>query len=158
MIGKILVALDSSSRAEEVFDAAVELAERFGARVCVFRAVDVPPEFPASAAGSTRDLLPEHLASLARAEMNAITARAPGLQVDMRIDASSEPGRAILSAGDDLDVDLIVIGSHGYGGLDRFLGTTAAKVVNLARRSVLVVHEKAAEAPTKRPSRSLRLV
>jgi nucleotide-binding universal stress UspA family protein len=37
-------------------------------------------------------------------------------------------------------VDLIVIGSHGYHGLDRVLGTTAARVSNLARRNVLVVH------------------
>jgi nucleotide-binding universal stress UspA family protein len=36
-------------------------------------------------------------------------------------------------------VDLIVIGSHGYDALDRLLGTTAAKVVNHADRSVLVV-------------------
>jgi nucleotide-binding universal stress UspA family protein len=42
------------------------------------------------------------------------------------------PARAI-------GADLIVIGSHGYGGLDRVLGTTAARVVNHADRSVLVV-------------------
>jgi len=32
-----------------------------------------------------------------------------------------------------------VIGSHGYGGLDRLLGTTAARVVNHADRNVLIV-------------------
>ena len=35
--------------------------------------------------------------------------------------------------------DLIVIGSHGYSGIDRLIGTTAAKVVNHAKQSVLVV-------------------
>ena len=35
--------------------------------------------------------------------------------------------------------DLIVIGSHGYAGIDRLLGTTAAKIVNHAATSVLVV-------------------
>ena len=34
---------------------------------------------------------------------------------------------------------LIVIGSHGYGGIDHLLGTTAARVVNHADRPVLVV-------------------
>ena len=38
--------------------------------------------------------------------------------------------------------DLVVIGSHGYGGLDRLLGTTAAKVANRAPCSVLVVRGK----------------
>jgi nucleotide-binding universal stress UspA family protein len=39
----------------------------------------------------------------------------------------------------DENVALIVIGAHGYQGLDRMLGTTAAKVVNHADRAVLVV-------------------
>jgi nucleotide-binding universal stress UspA family protein len=36
-------------------------------------------------------------------------------------------------------VDLVVIGSHGYGGIDRLLGTTAAKIVDHAPCSVYVV-------------------
>jgi nucleotide-binding universal stress UspA family protein len=44
---------------------------------------------------------------------------------------------------DELDVDLIVLGSHGYYGMDRILGTTAANVANLAHRGVLVVRERA---------------
>jgi nucleotide-binding universal stress UspA family protein len=39
----------------------------------------------------------------------------------------------------ELSVDLIAIGSHGYSPVDHVLGTTAAKVVNHADRSVLVV-------------------
>ena len=36
---------------------------------------------------------------------------------------------------------MIVLCSHGYGGIDRLIGTTASKVVNLADRSVLVVRD-----------------
>ena len=36
-------------------------------------------------------------------------------------------------------VDLIVIGTHGYSGIDHLLGTTATRVVNHAPCSVLVV-------------------
>ena len=39
--------------------------------------------------------------------------------------------------------DLIVIGAHGYGRLDRLLGTTASKVVNHADRDILVVRSSA---------------
>ncbi|HJZ85781.1 MAG TPA: universal stress protein [Polyangia bacterium] len=42
----------------------------------------------------------------------------------------------------ELDADLIVIGSHGYGGIERVLGTTAARVVNHADRSVLVARPR----------------
>jgi nucleotide-binding universal stress UspA family protein len=36
---------------------------------------------------------------------------------------------------------LIVIGSHGFSGIDRLLGTTAGRVVNHADRSVIVVRD-----------------
>ena len=51
------------------------------------------------------------------------------------------PWQGICEAARRVGADLIVIGSHGYGGLDRLLGTTAAKVVNHARVSVMVVKE-----------------
>jgi nucleotide-binding universal stress UspA family protein len=58
--------------------------------------------------------------------------------------------QVICLAAKTLDAALIVIGSHGYTGLDRVLGTTAARVVNHADRSVLVVrsHERPAGAGT----------
>ena len=49
------------------------------------------------------------------------------------------PWQSIERAATEGDVDLIVVGSHGYHALDRVLGTTAAKVVNHADRAVLVV-------------------
>ena len=49
------------------------------------------------------------------------------------------PWSAICDEAKKIKADLIVIGSHGYGTLDRILGTTAAKVVNHAECSVLVV-------------------
>jgi len=46
---------------------------------------------------------------------------------------------SIVRTAGEVDADLIVVGSHGYTGVDRLLGTTAAKVVNHADRNVLVV-------------------
>jgi nucleotide-binding universal stress UspA family protein len=53
--------------------------------------------------------------------------------------ALGAPWEAVCTAARDEHVDLVVIGSHGYGGVDRLLGTTAAKIVNHADRPVLVV-------------------
>jgi nucleotide-binding universal stress UspA family protein len=75
------------------------------------------------------------------AELRAILGPSPASRVlppTLRI--AAQPWRAILQAADDLDVDLIVLGSHGYGGLDRILGTTAGKVTNGSARNVLVIH------------------
>ena len=49
------------------------------------------------------------------------------------------PWEAVCHAAETRHVDLVVVGSHGYRGIDRVLGTTAAKIVNHAPCSVLVV-------------------
>ena len=152
MIRSVLVALDGSSRAAGVFDAAAELAAPFGAHLHLFRAVQVPAEFPPAGASSHADPLPQHLAKEAWRRILELTQRAPGLGFTIRVDASMQPWRAILTASEELAVDLIVLGSHGYHGLDHLLGTTAAKVANLARRNVLVIHN-AEDLPPARASR-----
>ena len=51
------------------------------------------------------------------------------------------PARVILEVAEDEDVDLIVMGSSGKSGFDRFImGSVADKVVNSAKCAVLVVH------------------
>jgi nucleotide-binding universal stress UspA family protein len=64
----------------------------------------------------------------------------PELLAGTRVDIGN-PWPSIERAAADEDVDMIVVGSHGYHGLDKVLGTTAARVVNHADRSVLVVRD-----------------
>jgi len=61
------------------------------------------------------------------------------------IDAESKlvEGRAaqgILETARELDVDLIIIGSHGAGLFEGLLGSTGTKVTRLAKRPVLLIH------------------
>jgi universal stress protein F len=158
MIGRVLAALDGSARARGVFGAAVEIAGRFGAVLQPLRAVVVPPEFPAAAAGTRADPLPRHMARVALEDLIRLTAVRPAsVRVDPPIVRVGEAWRVIMEVSGELDVDLIVIGSHGYSTLDRLLGTTAGRVANSARRNVLVVHDRAelaeALASTRTPYR-----
>ena len=57
MIERILVALDASVRAPAVFRRGAELGLVCAAELILFRAVAVPPEFPAAGAGAP---LPRH--------------------------------------------------------------------------------------------------
>ena len=51
------------------------------------------------------------------------------------------PARVILEVAEEEAVDLIVMGSSGKSGFDRFImGSVADKVVNSAKCAVLVVH------------------
>jgi nucleotide-binding universal stress UspA family protein len=142
MFHKILAAVDASERAPAVFDIASELARTMGARLYVARAITVPPEFPAAAAGSPADPLVARMAAIAMQDMTTLIARtSDDVAIQPPIVRLGVPWKVILEIADERDVDLIVMGSHGYHGWDRVLGTTAAKIVNVAQRNVLVVHE-----------------
>jgi nucleotide-binding universal stress UspA family protein len=136
---RILACVDASPRASFVLQSATDLAQRLGAKLVLLRSVGLPAEidqeFYVHAATSMTDLL----VSNAKKELDALTRGIPaGLveTVDVHI---GTPWDTICRAATERDVDLVVIGSHGYSGMDRILGTTAAKVVNHCDRSVLVV-------------------
>jgi nucleotide-binding universal stress UspA family protein len=65
--------------------------------------------------------------------------------VSAGVEASSEvsaalPSEAILAAADEIDADLIVMGTRGYTGLKHvLLGSVAERTIRLAPCSVLTV-------------------
>jgi nucleotide-binding universal stress UspA family protein len=136
---RILVGLDGSTRAEHVLEAATELARRTAGKLILFRAVGVPYEIPIEAYSMT----PANLAELLEREAQKYLTRVasvlpPGMVAETFVHVGT-PWQGICDAADKYGADMIVIGSHGYSGLDRLIGTTAAKVVNHAKQSVLVV-------------------
>ena len=149
MISRILVAIDTSVRQAGVFDAAAGLAREFKATLFVVRSITISPEFPPAAHASVADPLPAYLKDHAYTELAELWSRAPELSSTVPIIAIGQPAKVILETARDLDVDLIVVGSHGYEGWDRVLGTTAAKVANRADRNVLVVHDRTTETTTR---------
>lgn len=140
MIRRILAALDGSSRAPGVFAAAAEVARRFGAEVIPLRVIFIPAEFPPAAHVAHGDPLALHMIRDAESALAAFAASVPEVRVAPPVVRPGQPWRIILQMSEEMDVDLMVVGSHGYHGFDRILGTTAGKVANLARRNVLVVH------------------
>ncbi len=142
---RILVCLDGSQRAPHVLATALDLARRMGAKIRLFRAVGLPPELPTQYLLSPSNL-PDILVENAKKELTELSRDVPPDLLDGVHTHIGSPWDAICRAAREHDADLVVIGSHGYGALDRVLGTTAAKVVNHADRSVLVVRPKGADA------------
>lgn len=140
MIRSMLVALDDSPRATTVLRVADQLARTFGAKVHLFQVVDIPPEFPASA-HTERDDLEEVLLRRARAALVATAVDMAGVDVDVAVCGGSSPWRLVVAKADSVGVDLIVIGSHGFGGLDHLLGTNAGRIADRAHHHVFVVHD-----------------
>ncbi len=136
---KILVALDRSSRAQTVLQRAAAVAHSLRAELFLFRAVSLPTDVPEDAYSLSPGELVERWKSDAVHDLEARAATLPGDLVVHILTRTGSPWSAICAAGREHAVDLIVVGSHGYDALDHVLGTTAAKVVNHADRSVLVV-------------------
>jgi nucleotide-binding universal stress UspA family protein len=136
---RILVALDSSSRAPKVLEAATRLAELTGAKLVLYRAITISPDVPREALVETDTRLEDLLVANARTDLQQIAEHVRPELLEQVVTAFATPWDGICRVARERDADLIVIGSHGYGGLDRLLGTVAAKVVNHADRNVLVV-------------------
>jgi nucleotide-binding universal stress UspA family protein len=143
MYSIILAAVDGSVRSRGVLEAALEICQGSTARVHLFRAVEVPPDFPA-AAHMPPDTLPAFLEKEARDFMIQLAAGRPRVEIENPDMTNPKPWRAVLQAAARLNADLIVIGSHGHGGWDRLLATNAARVADFSDRSVLIVHERPA--------------
>jgi nucleotide-binding universal stress UspA family protein len=135
---RILVGLDGSEHERPVLATAVHLVTRLGGKLVLFRAVSLPIGLPASALALSPDNLglvlaesaKQHLDQLARELSPDIVERT---QVEIGV-----PWRAVCDIAEADQCDLIVVGSHGYSGIDRLIGTTAAKIVNHAPCSVLI--------------------
>ncbi|MCR9166067.1 MAG: universal stress protein [Nannocystaceae bacterium] len=139
MFTKILVGVDGSERQPDVMRQAVELADRCGGTLVLCRAVQIPSSIPALAWSLQGDEFEDFLVEHARGQLQRLVEELPDGLVSELIAELGQPADVLLRACKEHRCDLVVIGSHGYSGIDRLLGTTAGKVVNKCERSVMVV-------------------
>jgi nucleotide-binding universal stress UspA family protein len=138
----ILAAVDNSRRAAGVLAEAIDLAQKLGGKLVLVRAVGIPHEIPAEAFTESPRGVAEILERIARQELEAQARAVPEGLISKLLVTTGVPWEVICRDAEQEKADLIVIGSHGYSGIDRLLGTTASRVVNHANRSVLVVRER----------------
>lgn len=136
---RILVALDGSQRAPAVLAAAVRLAELTSAKLVLYRAIALVPDIPSELLLATTSAVQDTLVANARDQLSGLADQVRPELIEHIVTELATAWDGICRTARDRDVDLIVLGSHGYGGIDRILGTVAAKVVNHADRNVLVV-------------------
>ena len=140
-IERILVPLDFSENTPALLEWAAHLAEEHSSQVILLHAYHLPvefqqlegaylpPDFWASVKSEAEQQLGEH------AEMF----RARGLSVETAV-CEGYAATVIIEEAARLDVDLIVIGTHGLSGLKHLLlGSIAERVVQKAPCPVLTV-------------------
>ncbi len=149
MFERILIATDGSKNSEKAGKAGIELAKLSGGKVVILYVVDVgrfisPAGLISPFGGVSPDAIDSVLAGIrevgdkATMQMNEL-ARASGVTSE-RLMVEGNPPIEILRIAEDKQIDVIVIGSIGKTGLEKFLmGSVAEKVVHNSKLPVLVV-------------------
>jgi nucleotide-binding universal stress UspA family protein len=127
MFQKVLFPVNQSHEAKQAIDVVVEVVQKYSAQLVVMSAVkDINSETETS---SAQALLQEICDQLSKAGISAETKISQG-----------KPELAICDAADELEVDLIIMGSQGMVSTkDHPDGSTSQKVINLSPCPVLVV-------------------
>jgi nucleotide-binding universal stress UspA family protein len=150
----ILLPLDGSALAERATWLAAEIADRMHGRVLLLSVPEVYGLDPAWYSGATVDagapMIPvDELMAEARGTCEKYVAEAAGKLEDRGVSvdtivAEDAPGRAIVAAAEETDAWLIVMATHGWGGMTRWaLGSVADKVLRTANTPVAVVRSDA---------------
>ncbi len=117
----IMVALDGSEAAEKVLPYIRAFANQFNSRVLLF---SVPEGSESESYSETIKSYLDGIASILKAE---------GMNISTYVTGSG-PARTILALSEDERIDLIMMSSHGRGGVDRSeripIGSVAEKVVS----------------------------
>jgi nucleotide-binding universal stress UspA family protein len=142
-IKKILVATDFSPMSEHAFRFAAALARDYGAGLIAVHVVQ-----PAVVVYTEAPIFLEPDYPAAHTAMNRL--QAAGITVDRRV-LEGEPGPSIVQAACETGCDLIVMGTHGRGGILRMmLGSVAEYVLRNAPCPVMTVKATAAvPSPTE---------
>jgi nucleotide-binding universal stress UspA family protein len=144
----LLVPIDFSEHSQLTIEHATRLAAFTGANIKVLHVFQIP-DFSAGFYQGLyieNELVKTHLERAkaeAKAQLSQITdqIQARGLQAEPVLRVGN-PYEEITNAAKELGTDLIVIGSHGRGGLTRLLlGSTAERVIQYALCPVLVVKQ-----------------
>ena len=138
-MGRILVAYDGSDEARRAVERAAEVARTGGHGVGV---ISVAPVTASARGGAVDATSPpeEHRRMLDEARG---LLEAQGINAEL-IEAVGHPAESIVTAAEEGDYDLVVVGSRGLSGVRRMLmGSVSSYVVTHAHTDVLVVRPRA---------------
>lgn len=147
---KILVPVDFSDFSAQALSYALSFAEQFDARLILLHVVE-PAVYPENSmlVPPALDQLNQEFVRIAEKSLSELNRGKVNNRVASEVHVRT--GRAhveIAEAARELDVDLIVLATHGYTGLKHvLLGSTAERVVRHAPCPVLTVRRLGSASP-----------
>lgn len=143
MFAKILVAVDGSPESETALNMAAQMARDAQAQLILLHAFE---HLPSVGAPGYRRTMSERLAK-GQKIMDAAAAMVADVNPELEL-LEGPADDAILRVAAIRQVDLIIMGARGIGGVRALLGSVSNKVVHQAPCPVLIAHEKKGAAQT----------
>lgn len=140
MYDRILVPTDGSAEGEHALEYAIELARTHDATIRAVYVINA-----ASYGGLAMETAWDGITDALREEGEAAVERVkelapPDVDVETKV-LEGSPSRVIVDEAAPENCDLVVMGTHGRGGIDRLLlGSVAERVVRRSPVPVLTVH------------------
>jgi len=146
---KILLATDGSECSKAAVNAVTDRPWPENSEIRVISAIEIP-YMPATETWVIPDSYYKELEKAAEEQAKLAIkdavdrirdGKTSGLEVSMKI-ATGSPKDVILNEAENFDADLIVLGSHGYSGWQRFLlGSVSHAIATHAHCSVEIVRQ-----------------
>ena len=149
IFSKIMVAYDSSESSKRALDLAAKTAAMFKGELVILTVIsrEVPPTFIEGSEGPTLsadiqrylDLRKDFYTRSLEEAKTEVKDRYPGLKFEAIL-LEGRPSATIVEVAEERDVNLIIIGSRGLGGITGWiLGSTSRRVVDQCTKPILVV-------------------
>jgi nucleotide-binding universal stress UspA family protein len=141
---KIMVATDGSELVRKAVDSAIEIAKSSNAKLYAVHVIaqgDYYSSMPLSIDVEWMKAMEEHLRIQGKEAIDYVenAVRAANVEVEPVI-LEGNPANEIVDFAEKNDIDLIVMGTQGKTGIQRFLiGSVAENVVRHSNKTVLVV-------------------
>jgi nucleotide-binding universal stress UspA family protein len=141
---KIMLATDGSESARKAVDSAIEIAKSSNAKLYAVHVIalgDYYSSMPLSIDAEWITAMEEHLRIQGKEATDYVenAGRAANVEVEPVI-LEGNPANEIVDFAEKNDIDLIVMGTQGKTGIQRFLiGSVAENVVRHSIKTVLVV-------------------
>ncbi len=141
MYERVLFPTDVGAPSERALETALDVAERYDAELHVLTVVDTTRVSADVETGPTLERAERTGSTTVERLVDRIRDRGHERAVSAVV--HGRPHGGILSYAENHDIDLIVMGTHGRTGLDRYLvGSITEKVVRLSDVPVLTVRHR----------------
>lgn len=137
----ILVAVDFSDSSEAALAYAVELAKPLGAKLVVMHSYELPVYgFPDGALVASVEVATRIMQGAQTGLEGMVERYKSEAQLDTIV-RQGVPWEEVRAVAEEVDADMIVIGTHGRKGIARaLLGSVAEKILRTSTRPVLAIH------------------